>query len=294
MTMTRIAIIGPGAMGCFFASKCFQAGMEVLLIDYNARRAAFLEEQGIFVEYGCSSEVSWPHVSTTFPSALDLIVVLTKAYSTPKLHIPPSAPILTLQNGLGNAEILANNYGSNRVLAGTTSEAVTWLSPGRVRHVAGGNTVIGSWNKCDVTQALSYLQDAGLNAIETTIPRSALWEKVIVNAAINPLTALLNVKNGFLLDKPDSRDFMRDLVTEALSVATVEGFHFSRDMVEITEQICSTTCENISSMLQDIRNGKKTEIESISGEIYRRAVSHGLFAPKTHAVYQLVRLLERR
>lgn len=137
------------------------------------------------------------------------------------------------------------------------------------------------------------LQKAGFDAAVTEAPGSVIWEKAAINAGINPLTALLNVPNGVLLQRQETRQLMRDLVVEATKVAGAEGYRFGHSLVERAEQVCENTRDNISSMLQDVRKGKRTEIEAISGEILRRGQEALLPTPRTRVVYQLVRALER-
>ena len=123
-------------------------------------------------------------------------------------------------------------------------------------------------------------------------PRAVLWEKMVINAAINPLTALLNARNGALLDHPESRALLHRLATEAAAVARAEGYGDDDNAAAAVERACEATRDNISSMLQDIRNKKETEIEAISGEIMRRAARRGVPAPNTTLAYHLVRAME--
>lgn len=291
--MSRVAIIGPGALGCLFAGRFFLSGVDTWLLDYNANRASLLETQGIIIEEGGVSTTAHPHVVALQPPNPDLILVLTKSYSTAHLRLPPEVPVLTLQNGLGNAEILAKHCGSRRILAGSTSEAATLMAPGQVRYAARGKTTFGAWDGCATLKALDLLSKAGFKATITENVAETLWWKAVISAAINPLTAVLNVPNGTLLEIPESRAILRGLAEEAVTVARIEGHPFGRNMAETVEHICATTRENISSMLQDIRNGKQTEIEAISGEILRRAATGGLSLPRTQVIYRLVRALER-
>ncbi len=293
--MDKVAVIGPGALGCLFAARLTQAGIKTYLVDHKEKRASQLSRQGITVETDeGETMVQRPTVVTKIPAGVDLVIVLIKAYSMPTLRLPTDAPVLTLQNGLGNVETIAAIMGNARVLAGTTSEAAVWLAPGHVRHSAVGRTVFGSWTTCPTQTALSMLRQAGFTVDVTDKPGQILWEKVILNAGINPLTALLNVPNGALLDIRETRELMRDLVVEAVKVAGTEGYCFSHSLVEEAERLCTTTATNLSSMLQDIRNSKRTEIDAISGEILRRAQAAMLPTPRTRVVYQLVRGLESR
>lgn len=290
--MEKVVIFGPGALGCLFAVRLARSGIHVTLVDYHEDRAALLNRQGITVENAPGTITEHVPVTVNPPATCDLVIVLTKAYATASLHMPKEGTILTLQNGLGNAEVLAGMAGASRLLVGTTTEAATWLAPGRVRHAAAGNTLFGAWTICPTDTAYSLLRRARFNIEITEKPGQIVWEKVALSAAINPLTALLRVPNGKLLDKEETRSLMRDLVVEAAKVAATEGYRFSRSMIEEVERVCESTGSNISSMLQDIQHGKRTEIEAITGEILRRAQLATLPTPRTRVIYQLVRSLE--
>lgn len=290
----KVAVIGPGAMGCYFAAQLQRAGNKTYLVDYHGDRAARLDKSGITVEAATETFVEKPSVVTQVPSGVDLVIVLTKAYSTGALRFPPDAAVLTLQNGLGNVETLCGMVGSARVLAGVSSEAVTLLSEGHVRHVAPGATSFGAWTSCNGEPAVKALKAAGLNAELSDSPGQIIWEKVSINAGINPLAAIMNVPNGRLIELSEVRQLMRDLVVEAAKVASTEGYRFGHSLVEIAEETCRRTADNVCSMLQDIRNGKPTEIDQISGEVLRRAQIASLPTPRTRVVYQIVRGLERR
>jgi len=293
--MTKIAIVGPGALGCVFAARLACGGARVFLVDHRADRAELLAREGVRVEEPDGTLLhEKPAIATQIPAGMDLVLVTVKAHATRSLRLPPDAPVLTLQNGLGNVDTLCGMIGSARVLAGATSEAATLLAPGSVRHAAAGATVFGSWTSCPADSALRAFQEAGFDARVTDTPGQVVWEKAAINAGINPLTALLNVPNGRLLEIPETRELLRDLVMEAAKVASTEGYRFTRSLPEAAEAMCRATSENLSSMLQDIRGGRRTEIEALSGEIFRRAQAAALPAPRTRFVYQLVKGLEGR
>lgn len=290
--MDKVAVIGPGALGCFFAVRLAHTGVQVSLVDYREDRAALLNKTGITITAAGGDLHQRIKVITRGFNTADLLLVLVKSHATASLQLPKNTPVLTLQNGLGNAEILSSS-GVAPLMAGATSEAVTWLDTGHVRHVAKGKTVFGSWTSCDTVQPLRLLQRAGFDAEVTENPAKAIWKKAIINAGINPLSALLNLRNGALLEREETISLLRLLVLEAVSVAETEGYHFDCDIVEETMQVCAATCDNISSMLQDIRNCRRTEIDAISGEIIRRAHKAGLKVPHTQTIYNLVRTREQ-
>ena len=281
-------------MGCLFAARLHESGVHTTLVDHHAERAERLTKSGLSVETDNGSIEAAPTVSTTVPAKQDFILILTKSAATATLELPGDTPILTLQNGLGNVETICDHVGSAKVLAGTTSEASTLLAEGRVRHAASGVTTLGAWTSCATDAATSALERAGFEIQQTNSPGQALWAKAVISAGINPLTALLDVPNGRLVELEHARMLMRDLVVEAAKVAAMEGYRFEHSLIEHAETVCRETATNISSMLQDIRAGRATEIEAISGEIMRRAEAASMPTPRTRTIYQLVRSLESR
>ncbi len=289
-----VSVVGPGALGCLFAGKLAKAGFRVHLIDYQQERINRLAKNGIEITEGDQIERYSVHVTGHIPSMQDLVIVLVKSYSTANLTLPPDTPILTLQNGMGNAEILCRKVGAENILAGVTTEASTLIGEGKVKHTARGITTFGSWTTASVKEPKEILERAGFEVEITNSPSQIIWEKTIVNAGINPLTAILNVPNGMLLKIREARELLRELVIEASKVAGTEGYRFSRSMVEVAEEVCENTADNISSMLQDVRAGKKTEIDAISGEIIRRGISAFMTTPRTKVVYNIIRSMEQR
>ena len=289
----KIAIVGPGAMGILFAAKCSLAGHATTLVDYRNDRVKRLAKSGITLTTNEGSVTAKPTFTTTLPTNQDLFIVLTKSYSTSSLKLPKETPVLTLQNGLGNIETLCKLVGSSNVIAGSTSEASTLLGEGQIHHAASGITTLGSWTSCPTAKVEEALHKAGFSVETTLSPGKMLWEKTVVNAGINPLTALLNVPNGELLKCKEIRQLMRDLVVEATKIASTEGYRFDYSLLEKTEEVCANTASNISSMLQDIRAKRRTEIESISGEILRRGECASLPAPRTRVIYQLLKGMEQ-
>jgi 2-dehydropantoate 2-reductase len=290
----KIAIVGPGAMGCLFGARLQRAGVRTTLVDHQAQRVERLEKAGIVIERDGEELTAKPAISLHIPTGQDLIIVTVKAYATGSLRFPPETPVLTVQNGLGNVETLCAMVGSARVIAGSTSEAATLLGEGRIHHVADGITRFGAWTSCDTSIALQALERAGFNTEVTEAPGQLVWEKAAISSGINPLTAILNIPNGQLLHIREARQIMRDLVVEAAKVAATEGYRFEKSLVEVAEELCEQSAENISSMLQDVRASKQTEIDAISGEILRRATLASLPTPRTRVIYQIVRSLEQR
>ena len=290
----KVSVIGPGAMGCLFAARLANGGVQTTLVDHRADRAKRLNAAGIRVESDTGSLSANPAVSTAIPDDQDLLIVFVKSHVTHALTLPAGVPVLTLQSGLENTEALCPAVGSSNVLEGATHEAAMLDGEGSVTHTAAARTAFGSWTSCPTEAAEKALGAAGFRYEVTAAPGQTLWEKVAASNAIYPLTALLNIRNGALLEIAEVRQLVRDLVVESVKVASTEGYRFAYSLVEETEELCHKFPQSISPMLQDIRAGRRTEIESLSGEIIRRAQIAALPVPRTRVIYQLIRGMESR
>jgi 2-dehydropantoate 2-reductase len=197
---------------------------------------------------------------------------------------------MTLQNGLGNREILAEQLGADRVTLGTTTTGATLLGPGLVKP--GGEGLLS----IEAHPALGPLADAlKLANFKVEIvndARSLVWGKLIINASINPLTALLRIPNGELLKSPSARILMRALAEEAAAVAFSENVNLaSGDPAAMVEEVARKTAANHSSMFQDIKRGAPTEIDAICGAVTQTGKRHNIPTPINQVCWQLVRAL---
>jgi len=297
-------IVGPGAMGCLHAALLTEGGVRVGLLDHRPDRAARIAERGVIVErdgaqttvpVACSAEAAHFH-----PAALAIIVV--KAYDTDAAarHALPAldeaSSVLTLQNGLGNHERIARVVPEARVLAGTTTTGATLLGEGHVREAGRGFAQIGSPSGAEhrARDAVALLTRGRIDCERSAAIEEALWAKAIVNAAINPLTALTGLRNGIVVETPELLELLRAVAGEAANVARHCGVFVRDDIAGPVEAICRQTAQNRSSMLQDVSAGRRTEIDFINGEIARRAEERGLPAPLCRALTALVHGLETR
>ena len=291
----KVSIIGPGAMGILYAARFSKSGIQTTLVDYRSSRARAIAESGIALDSDDGRPIKAKvSVALEVPPKQDLILVLVKASATASLTLPLGVPVLTLQSGLGNVETLCDFVGSSTVLVGTTTERASMIDQGHARHIAPGVTTFGSWTSCATAPAEEALKAAGFEYEITDSPGQMIWENVAIIAGINPLTALLDVPNGQLLSLEEPRQLLRNLVVEAAKVASTEGYRFEYSLVERAEEVCRETADSISTMLQDVRASRRTEIDEISGEILRKAELASLPAPRTRVIWQLVRGLEDR
>lgn len=214
---------------------------------------------------------------------------------------------LTLQNGMGNAEILADILGKDRVLCGTTAQGAMVLKPGKVQHSGNGETVLGMWGQgkdaiedpvgdpvgdAVGTEVAKIFSAAGIysETVDDIIP--VLWKKLFVNVGINAITALTGLRNGQLLAHEDARLLIRDVVAEAMAVAKAYSIEVPADILEHVEQVAQATASNRSSMGQDIDNQRPTEIDAINGYIVRKAEKVGLAVPVNQTLVRLVQVVQ--
>ena len=229
----------------------------------------------------------------------DAVIVAVKTYATADALAPlravlaPHALVATVQNGLGNVEAVRDVLPGARAIAGSTTQGVVLLGHGRVRTVNRGTTTFARDDTAAPTSAglAAAFVGAGLDARVADDVALLLWRKVVIVAAINPLGALTGSTNGAVVSDPDLAPLARTLALEAATVARAEGAD-PGDPWTALEAAARATAANRNSMLQDLDAGRPTEIDAISGEILRRARTHGIAVPLTETMLRLVRARE--
>jgi len=298
----KIALIGPGALGCLLGALLVEAGEDVWLVDYRPDRVALLRRQGIRLDTPGrgSRTVQVPIGLPEEAGPADLTIVAVKAHQTktaaqalPRL-MALGGLALSLQNGLGNLEGMAAAAGPQRLLAGVAFLGVTRTAAGQVILAGRGRIIIGVPAGSQVTAAemsrvAAVLQRAGLECQETADLEAVLWEKLLVNVAINPLTALLRVPNGALPELPEAWELALAAANEALAVARAAGINLTVGPEERLRQVCAATAANRSSMLQDILAGRPTEIEALNGQVSTRGRYLGVETPVNDFLTKLLR-----
>lgn len=224
-----------------------------------------------------------------YPDYFDLVLVLVKSGQTQlaamEAHLllnrqNPNSCILTLQNGLGNKETL-EELNPGRVYVGSTTEAARVPEPGTVEHTGKGTVHLPEGMEREVVSVLSR---AGIEVSLHSNLDAILWTKLAINSAINPLTALLGMKNGQLLREPLCLAWMEGLTREVERVAKASGIELGdRNLFDEAKAIATRTAGNHSSMLQDMESGRVTEIEAICGAVVRYGQRAGVPVPlNTH------------
>jgi len=298
----RFLVIGPGAMGCLFAVRLKKAGYNVTLLDYNKERAESINDYGIRVE-GLSGEYTEkvPTIIEDPSEPPDFVLICVKSYHTleaaqaVKQWRVPETVIVTLQNGVGNVEILSEILGKENVLGGVTAEGATLLEPGRIRHAGQGETVIGPKGVSDgpAERIVSALNQAGFQSRSVDNVDDLIWGKLIINVGINALTAITRLKNGRLPEFDGTRRVMEQAVKEAVAVANARNIELPYpDPLGRVMDVCRATAGNISSMLQDVLKERVTEVDFINGAIVREGNRLGIPTPVNLSLTLLVQAIQ--
>jgi len=280
----KIAVVGAGAMGSLFGALLAESGKEVWLFDIWSDHIKAVNENGLCVEREGKTRIVRMN-ATVDPSKIgqaDLVIIFVKSTQTAPAAETAAGLLgagglaMTLQNGMGNADIIADTIDPARILAGATSHGATVLGPGNIRHAGKGPTIIGSWSTSGegqnrVEKVADMFTRAGIETEAVADVRSVIWEKLLVNIGINAVTALTGIKNGQLLDVEATRKLSRCAVEEAVTVARAQGVKVRDDAADHVFKIAEATAANRSSMGQDVDNKRQTEIGAINGFIVREA-----------------------
>ncbi|MFA5200085.1 MAG: 2-dehydropantoate 2-reductase [Candidatus Omnitrophota bacterium] len=301
----KIAIVGPGAIGCLFAAFLTKSKEDVWLLDKNKENAAKLNESGISVD-GLNG--SWQvKVKTTANISdigkTDLVLICVKSFNTKKAceQIGPllnnNTKILTLQNGIGNIEIISEAAGEDRVIAGVTNEGATLIEPGKIRHAGKGETIIGTIDGKTPVEMRAIREAFNKAGFETKMSRdikSLLWSKLIINVGINALSAITRLPNGKLIQFEGTKRILRDAVTEATRIVKRKRIKLIfDDPLAKVEAVCESTSSNLSSMLQDVLRKKRTEVDFINGVIVRLGQELGIDVRTNKFLLDLVNTIEQ-
>lgn len=301
----KIAIIGPGALGCLIAGSLkARTKEEVWLIDNSRERAKHIRQDGVKVE-GLSALARCQVNVSADPGEVgrcDLVILCVKSYSTEdackdiKDLVSDNTFVMTLQNGIGNVQVLNDYFGTEKVIAGVTNHGATLLGEGHVRHAGKGETIIGlSSGKVlgPIKEIAGVLSKAGL---ETKVSRdidSVIWSKLVINVGINALTAITRLKNGMLIEHGGTREILRSAVQEAVKIVKRKRVKLIYDdPIQKVESVCKATAANVSSMLQDVLNKKRTEIDFINGAVIRQGKALGIPVPVNEVLTALVKTIE--
>ncbi len=288
----KVQIMGAGAIGSLFGALIQLSGFSVHYVA-RGRQLEALKENGLtitgLIEGHLRVDVS------NRPEEADLTIVAVKAYDTEgaakMLSEVDCGITFTIQNGIGNVEILSKYL--ERVVGGVTTYGANLVGPGIVNYAGKG--VVYAGNDGYASEEAKFVKrvlEKGFNCELVDDISFRIWSKAIVNAAINPLTAICRVRNGKIVEVEELWSIAKAVVKEGVEVLKKIGLP-ETDFIEMVRDVATKTSKNRSSMLQDVENGKKTEIDFINGEIVRRAEELGLEAPTNKILLKLVKGVEK-
>ncbi len=294
---SSLLILGTGALATLFAARLSAAGYAVTILGTWAEALDAFAAHGARIQWPDGREEAHPvSVARSPQEAMPAryAIVLNKAWQTERTArwlaeiLPADGLALTLQNGLGNDEILIQALGRERVAAGITIVGATVVAPGVVRPSGMPRVSLGEHPRLEPLRLA--LAAAGFDVEVAADVQGVIWGKLAINAGLNPLTALLGVPNGGLLEDPAARLFMHRAAEEVAAVAAAQGITLPYDdAAAAVEDVARRTAPNLSSMLQDLRRGAPTEIDAICGAVARIGAQIGTPAPLNEALWAMVR-----
>jgi len=294
---TSVLIFGSGALATLFAARLSAAGIDVMILGTWQEGLAALRKNGACLE----GEGNFTVRATDNPAdcrGVKYALVLVKSWQTERAAhqladcIAEDGLAVTFQNGLGNDDILCGILGQRRVSRGITTLGATLLAPGNARSNGGGVVTLEDHSAITALETILRVAKFEVRVVKDLQP--VVWGKLVINAAINPLTALLRVKNGELLTNPSAHELMGILAHEAALVAEAIGVKLPfLDPERAVEEVAKSTAENISSMLQDVLRQAPTEVDVINGVIVRKGEEKKVPTPVNQVIWSLVKALPR-
>lgn len=294
-----ITIVGTGALASLFASRLAPHTPITMFGSWQEAIEA-INTRGLILE--SESGVQTFRVKATSDVrecvGTELALILVKSYQIEKVakeiekFLSPNGVALTLQNGLGNYEALAHELGEERVAQGVAMQGANMIEAGRVRDGGKGSIHVAEHPR--LTKWVDVLRKANIEVHESPIInlQSLVWNKLLINVPINPLTALLRLTNGELLKREDALQIGDEAVSECLAVMIAKGITPPRASPhDRYREVLAATSANRSSMFQDILRGAQTEIESINGAVVREGKKLGVPTPINETLWHLVKAL---
>ncbi len=295
----KVAVMGAGAVGCYFGGMLARAGHDVTLIA-RPQHVEAIHRDGLRMETKTFDE----HVTlgasgdAAAVQGADLVLFCVKSTDTEaagahiKPHLAPDALVLCLQNGVDNADRLRTVLPPHQVAAAVVYVATEMAGPGHVKHHGRGELVIEPSRGSEA--AAQAFVAAGVPTEISANVRGALWLKLIINCAYNAVSAIAQQPYGLNVQGEGIKDVMRDVVDECLAVAQAEGVEVPGDVHAVVARLVESMPSQMSSTAQDLARGKRTEIDHLNGLIVRRGEALGIATPANRVLWALVKLLEGR
>ena len=293
----QVAVMGAGAVGCFYGGMLARAGHRVTLIGRPAHVQA-VQAHGLRLQT-LSFDETVPLAASTEAGAVagaDVVLFAVKSPDTEnagqqmRAHLKPGALVLCLQNGVDNAERLRAVLPGVAVAAAVVYVATEMAGPGYLRHHGRGELVIEpSARSAELAQALAA---AGVPTEVSDNVRGALWAKLILNCAYNALSAVGRIAYGELVQRPGVLAVMRDVVAECRAVAAADGVTLPGDVDAAVRRIAETMPSQLSSTAQDLMRGKPSEIDHLNGYVVQRGAALAVPTPANQVLWAVTKLVQ--
>lgn len=296
----QFVVIGAGNMGCVYGGNLARIGQSVAMIDVWKQHVDRINEQGLRME-GLTGDFTVHPVAATDPTQVpraDVALVCVNAYSTEqaaaaaRVVLKPDGCCLTLQNGVGNVEILLEALGKDRVLAGLSFQSGDLVEPGFVRHTNNGPTYLGELDRSRtdrLAELESLFAEAGMNPVVVDDITATLWSKFVHNCGINAVCAITDLRPSQIAAVPELDAFQTALIEEAVALVRAKGVTLpDADPVAVIKEYCAHKSHR-PSMLQHLDRGQRTEIDALNGYVARESARLGLPAPCSDALTRLMK-----
>lgn len=294
----RYVVVGAGAVGCFFGGMLARAGVPVTLVGravhVDAIRAHGLRLQTTSFDEHVAIDASTDIAAVTAADVVLFCVKSTDSEATARQLLPllkPGAVVLSMQNGVENAEIVRGVL-PNTVIPAVVYVATEMAGPGHLRHHGRGELVIGE-SQASAAIVADFAQ-AGVPVQVDANVMGALWAKLIVNCAYNALSAIAQKAYGDLVKVAGIAELMTIVVDECIAVAKADGITVPGDPYEAVQRIAHSMAGQYSSTAQDVARGKPNEIDYLNGYVVRRGLAHGIATPVNQTLRSLVKLVEKQ
>ena len=299
----RIAILGAGAMGSLFGGLLSQNN-DVWLVDIDQRRIKKIRQDGITIIDSKGEGVFHPSAvneSSDLP-AMDLVIIFVKAMHTIKAlkqnknMINGQTFLMSMQNGVGHEKKLCQFSDKEHVIIGMTQHNASINEDGAIHHGGSGNTVIGLVN--GDSSRIQFIADnftnCNIQTIATNTVKNHIWQKLFLNTSVSSLTAILQVPLGYILDNPYANEMMIKLVQEAVNVANKEcdNCFFLKEVISDITEVISHARNGYTSIYSDLKEGRLTEVDTISGSVISIGRELGVETPYHEAIVSLIHALE--
>jgi len=293
----QVAVIGAGAVGCYYGGLLLRAGHDVTFIGRPVHVDA-INANGLLLDLK-TFKGHLPAKAATDTTTLappDLVLVCVKSADTEQAgralagHLRPDTSVLSLQNGVDNSQRLSAVIGQ-AVIPAVVYVGSEMAGPGHIRHHGGGDLAIG---RSPPSEALAQaLEAAGVHTTISDDIEVTLWSKLVINCAFNALSAVADISYGPMLEVEGAKDVVTRAVQEAIAVARANGVSLPDDLLANILNIPTMMPQQKSSTAQDLARGKPSEIDFLNGHVVRKGAELGVPTPTNHALQVMVKLAER-